>query len=305
MRALARDASRLEPRAGVEVATGDLLSGRGLARGARRLHRPPTTSCTRWRRSPGTRPRAASPTATAAPPRTSPRPRRAAGVERVVYLGGIAPADGAPSPHLASRLEVERDPARGGSRGDRAARVDRDRRRLVVLPDAGAARRAPARPAVARLAPQPHPADRRARRDRVPRPHAAGRGRRRALARHRRTGRAQLRRDDRADRRVDGRRPAADRPRLLADPAGQRGGERRDRPAARAGAPADGEPRARPAAARRPRGARALRHPRRSRSTARWSTRWPSGSAPRSWPRDEGRARGRRSTPRPRTCTTW
>lgn len=33
---------------------------------------------------------------------------RAAGVERVVYLGGLAPSDRRASPHLASRLEVER-----------------------------------------------------------------------------------------------------------------------------------------------------------------------------------------------------
>jgi uncharacterized protein YbjT (DUF2867 family) len=32
---------------------------------------------------------------------------RAAGVKRVVYLGGLVPADAPPSPHLASRLEVE------------------------------------------------------------------------------------------------------------------------------------------------------------------------------------------------------
>ena len=32
---------------------------------------------------------------------------RAAGVRRVIYLGGLVPADGTPSPHLASRLEVE------------------------------------------------------------------------------------------------------------------------------------------------------------------------------------------------------
>jgi len=32
---------------------------------------------------------------------------RAAGVRRVVYLGGLAPADAAASPHLSSRLEVE------------------------------------------------------------------------------------------------------------------------------------------------------------------------------------------------------
>ncbi len=31
----------------------------------------------------------------------------AAGVERVVYLGGITPSDGTVSPHIASRLEVE------------------------------------------------------------------------------------------------------------------------------------------------------------------------------------------------------
>jgi uncharacterized protein YbjT (DUF2867 family) len=33
---------------------------------------------------------------------------RRAGVRRVVYLGGLVPADAPPSPHLASRLEVER-----------------------------------------------------------------------------------------------------------------------------------------------------------------------------------------------------
>ena len=31
----------------------------------------------------------------------------AAGTERVVYLGGIGPATGTPSPHIASRIEVE------------------------------------------------------------------------------------------------------------------------------------------------------------------------------------------------------
>jgi uncharacterized protein YbjT (DUF2867 family) len=34
-------------------------------------------------------------------------PARRAGVRRVVYLGGLAPGDDRPSPHLASRLEVE------------------------------------------------------------------------------------------------------------------------------------------------------------------------------------------------------
>ena len=37
----------------------------------------------------------------------SPRRPRAAGVRRVVYLGGLVPADAPASPHLASRLEVE------------------------------------------------------------------------------------------------------------------------------------------------------------------------------------------------------
>ena len=36
------------------------------------------------------------------------RPRGGAGVRRVIYLGGLVPAAARPSPHLASRLEVER-----------------------------------------------------------------------------------------------------------------------------------------------------------------------------------------------------
>jgi uncharacterized protein YbjT (DUF2867 family) len=36
------------------------------------------------------------------------RAASAAGVERVVYLGGVVPSDGELSPHLSSRLEVER-----------------------------------------------------------------------------------------------------------------------------------------------------------------------------------------------------
>ena len=103
-----------------------------------------------------------------------------AGVERIVYLGGIVPDGPAAlaAPALAARGRG--DPARRRARLDRAARLDRDRRRLVVVPAAGPARRAPARAAAAALAQEPHPADRRARRDRVPRPHAAGARRRRA-----------------------------------------------------------------------------------------------------------------------------
>ena len=95
----------------------------------------------------------------------------AAGVERIVYLGGIAPA-GRQSPHLRSRLEVEeilldavpRSTALRASivigAGSSSFRVlVRLVERLRVLP-------------LPELARQPHPADRRARRDRVPRPHA-------------------------------------------------------------------------------------------------------------------------------------
>ena len=43
----------------------------------------------------------------------------AAGVERVVYLGGIEPESGAVSPHLRSRLEVERILREAGPRSRR------------------------------------------------------------------------------------------------------------------------------------------------------------------------------------------
>ena len=77
----------------------------------------------------------------------------------------------------------------------------------------------------------------------------------------------------------------------LAHPAGQRRGGRGDRPAARARAPADGEPRVRPAAARRRARRRALYgiRPlplRRAPSSARCA----SGSRSSRWGRDEGRA---------------
>ena len=232
------------------------------------------------------------------------RPRRPRACERVVYLGGHrARPTGAPSPHIASRIEVEEILLEAAPVGHRAARVDPDRRR-ARRPSACSSGWSsgcgccPCRPGATNL----HPADRRARRHRVPRPHAPGA--------RRPPGRSldiagpdvrQLRRDDRADRRVDGGRPHAARPRLLAHAAGQRGGERGDRPAARAGAAADGEPGARAAPARRRRGAAPVRDPPAARSSARWSARWPSGSAPRSWRHDEGRAQRSRSPRRPRT----
>ena len=101
VRAFARDAARVE--AAVPVHTGDVVTGSGARRGAATAARPRTSSCTRW--SPA---RSPSAPATAAPRRPSPRPRGGAGTRRVVYLGGLVPADASPSPHLASRLEVER-----------------------------------------------------------------------------------------------------------------------------------------------------------------------------------------------------
>ena len=109
-----------------------------------------------------------------------------------------------------SRLEVEESLLAAVPGLDRAARLDRDRRRLVLVPAAGPARGAAARAADAALAQEPHPADRRARRDRVPRPHAAGARGGGTLARRGRSGRDDLRPHDRADRRRNGgRAPAA------------------------------------------------------------------------------------------------
>ncbi len=58
-----------------------------------------TTSCTRWR------PDATSPISTATAARNFRDAAAAAGVQRIVYLGGIQPP-GASSPHLASRAET-------------------------------------------------------------------------------------------------------------------------------------------------------------------------------------------------------
>ena len=102
VRALVRDASRLEPREGLEAVTGDLLEGRGVEAAMDGcevayylVHSMEAAEdgdfAARDRR-------AAARFAEAA---------RASGVRHVVYLGGIVPKEGEPSPHLASRLEVE------------------------------------------------------------------------------------------------------------------------------------------------------------------------------------------------------
>jgi uncharacterized protein YbjT (DUF2867 family) len=102
-RALARDPARLASREGVEVVQGDLLSGAGLAaaldgcEAAYYLVHSMEAAADGDSFADRDR-RAAERFAGAA---------AAAGVERVVYLGGLAPR-GVASAHIASRMEVER-----------------------------------------------------------------------------------------------------------------------------------------------------------------------------------------------------
>ncbi len=103
VRALARRPHIVEPFEGVETVRGDLLDGRGLddaLHGCRTAYylvhsMEPSTNgagfADRDRRAAETFARAAE----------------RAGLERIVYLGGIEPAGGG-SPHMRSRLEVER-----------------------------------------------------------------------------------------------------------------------------------------------------------------------------------------------------
>jgi uncharacterized protein YbjT (DUF2867 family) len=103
VRAMARDPRRLASRRDVERMGGDLISGEGLEAALEGcstayylVHSMEASAngadfASRDRR-------AAENFASAA---------RAAGVERIVYLGGLLPAGGPRSPHLASRLEVE------------------------------------------------------------------------------------------------------------------------------------------------------------------------------------------------------
>jgi uncharacterized protein YbjT (DUF2867 family) len=101
MRAFARRPDRVERRPGVEVFGGDLLSGKGLAEA---LEGCSTAYYLVHSMEPSPeghfydRDRRAAETFGAA--------AAGAGLERIVYLGGIAPAGGL-SRHLRSRLEVE------------------------------------------------------------------------------------------------------------------------------------------------------------------------------------------------------
>jgi uncharacterized protein YbjT (DUF2867 family) len=102
VRALAREPSRLERAGGVEVVAGDLLSGEGLPRALE--------GCTTAYYLVHSMEAASDPDFAGRDRRAAEnfgRAAAAAGVERIVYLGGIAPA-GRLSPHLSSRIEVER-----------------------------------------------------------------------------------------------------------------------------------------------------------------------------------------------------
>jgi uncharacterized protein YbjT (DUF2867 family) len=105
VRALARTPERLDPLAGVERIRGDLVTGAGLARALEGcatayylVHSMEAASGNGV--GFGDRDRTAA--------ERFARAAAEAGVERIVYLGGIEPAGGATSPHLRSRLEVER-----------------------------------------------------------------------------------------------------------------------------------------------------------------------------------------------------
>jgi uncharacterized protein YbjT (DUF2867 family) len=105
LRLLARDPSRLPSRPEAEAIRGDLVSGAGLAEALDGVdaayylvHSMEPAAGANGSFS-GRDRRAAENFADAA---------RAAGVRRIVYLGGIVPSDGQLSPHLESRLEVER-----------------------------------------------------------------------------------------------------------------------------------------------------------------------------------------------------
>jgi len=106
VRALARVPARLAPRAGVEVVGGDVITGRGIREALEGcctayylVHSMEAPAAGTAAADFSSRDRRAAETFAEA--------ARAAGVERVVYLGGIAPTGGEPSAHLASRLEVE------------------------------------------------------------------------------------------------------------------------------------------------------------------------------------------------------
>ena len=208
---------------------------------------------------------------------TSPARRAAAGVERVVYLGGLVPEGGPRSPHLASRLEVEEIllDALPESTALRASIVIGAQ--LVVLPAAGAPGGAPAgaavpgwrdnrtqpideRDAIEYLARTPADAGRRRTELDIVGPDVVTYGQMiERIAEAMGVGRMPL----------HGRREP--------DPGGQRRGLRGHRAAARARPAADGEPRIRSAAAQRDEARRRCTGCGRGASTAPWTMHSPNG----------------------------
>src|SRR6476660_2485780 len=106
VRAMARRPERFAPLDGVTAVHGDVISGSGLEAaldGAETayylIHSMEPANPTDANGGFGTRDRLAA--------ENFSRAAAAAGVERIVYLGGIVPGGTSLSPHLASRLEVE------------------------------------------------------------------------------------------------------------------------------------------------------------------------------------------------------
>jgi uncharacterized protein YbjT (DUF2867 family) len=120
VRALARTPANLAAVPGVEPAGGDLVTGRGLEEALAGCHTAyylvHSMEASNGEDFAARDRRAATNFAEAA---------AAAGLERAVYLGGTEPAGGATSPHLRSRIEVERIlmEALPGSTGLRASIV--------------------------------------------------------------------------------------------------------------------------------------------------------------------------------------
>jgi uncharacterized protein YbjT (DUF2867 family) len=105
VRALAREPARLEARPGMQAVHGDVLSGAGVRRALEGcsvayylVHSMEASSNDDSRGFAARDRRAVERFAADA---------TAAGVQRVVYLGGLAPESGTPSAHIASRVEVE------------------------------------------------------------------------------------------------------------------------------------------------------------------------------------------------------
>ena len=155
----------------------------------------PTTSCTRSARKPEFEDEDRLAATTFA------EQAEAAGVRRIVYLGGLTPEGEELSPHLRSREEVGAHPARQRRADDRAAGRGRDRQRQRQLRDAAPPDRAAAGDGRAEVGRHAHPADRHPRRAALPRRQRRHAGRRQPGVRHRRPRRPHVRRHDAALRR--------------------------------------------------------------------------------------------------------